>query len=114
MRSHRPHRPRWNALYFILLIAISGLVLTHGLHLASVDHKIVSLLIIVVVYGLMSLWIKSNTEALQDLEDAEYRQLSRDPAVYGTRQFPTRTQVNFREKVAFYRRETPDEPARRR
>ena len=113
MRSKRNRRPRWNALHLILLVVIGGLMLTHRLHLTSIDHKIVLLLIVVAAYGLMGFWIKSNTEALQELDDAEYRTQSRDPAVYGTRQFPTRTQAHFRERVSFYRHKTPDEPERR-
>jgi hypothetical protein len=112
VHSKRNRRPRWNALYLILLMTIGGLVLTPRLHLTSIDHKIVLLLIVVVIYGVIGLWIKSNTEALQDLDDAEYRKQSRDPAVYGTRRFPTRTQAHFRDVTSFYRHESPDKPKR--
>lgn len=112
MRSNRNRTPHWNALYLILLMAIGGLVFTHKLHLTPIDHKIVLLLSVVGIYGLIGLWIKSNAEALQDLDDAEYRKQSRDPVVYGTRQFPTRTQAYFREVTSFYRHESPDKPKR--
>lgn len=108
MCPKRSHRPRWSTLNLILLLAAGGMVLEHGLHLAPTGHKLILFLIVAVVYGLMGLWVKANTAALQDLDDTEYRKRYSDPAVYGTPESPTRTQSHYREIASFYRHETPD------
>ena len=108
MGSKQNRRPRWNMLNLVLLLAVGGLALEHWLHLSRAGHTIVLILMVVVIYGLMGLWVKSNETALEDLDTEEYREQSRDPAVYGTPEFPTRTQSDFRETVSYYRHESPD------
>jgi hypothetical protein len=105
MRSRKKLKPRWRVLNVITLATIGGLALEHSLHLTPTGHKIILLLIIAVIYGLIGLWVKSNATALEDLDAEEYRKQSRDPAVYGTSQFPTRTQAHFRETMSFYHHE---------
>jgi hypothetical protein len=112
MRSNRNRRPRWNMLNLILVLAVGGLALEHRLHLTPTGHTIVLILIVVILYGLMGVWVKSNATALEDLDAEEYRKQSRDPAVYGTPEFPTRTQSDFRETVSYYRHESPDKRER--
>jgi hypothetical protein len=94
-------------LNLILLVAVGGLVLGHGLHLTPIDHRFILFLIILGIYGLIGLWIKSNAAALQDLGAEEYRKQSRDPEVYGTLRFPTRIQSHFRDVAAFYHHKSP-------
>ena len=113
MRTQRNRKPRWTMLNLIVLGAVGGLVLEHNLHLTPTGHKIILLLIIAAIYGLMGLWVKSNATALEDLDAEEYRKRGRDPAVYGTSQFPTRTQAHFQETVSFYRRESLDKQEKR-
>jgi hypothetical protein len=113
MRSQRNRKPRWIMLNLIVLAAGGGLALEHSLHFTPTGHKITLFLIIAVIYGLMALWVKSNASALQDLDDMDYRRRSRDPAVYGTSQFPTRTQAHLQETISFYRRESLDKPEKR-
>jgi hypothetical protein len=113
MRSKRNRRPRWSVLNLIMLATIGGLALEPFLHLTPTGHKIILLLIIAVIYGLMGVWVKSNATALEDLDAEEYRKRSRDPAVYGTSQFPTRTQAHFQETVSLYRREALDKQEKR-
>lgn len=84
-------------------------MLEHSLHLTSLERKIALILVVVVIYGLLAGWIKANTAALQDLDAEKYRELSRDPAVYGTKAFPTRTQARFREIMSFYQHKSSDE-----
>jgi hypothetical protein len=113
MRSKRDRRPRWNMLNLIVLAAVGGLALEHSLHLTPTGHKITLFLIIAVIYGLMGLWVKSNATALENLDAEEYRRQSRDPSIYGTPAFPTRTQSHFQETASFYRRESLDKREKR-
>jgi hypothetical protein len=113
MRAQRNRKPRWIMLNLIVLGAVGGLVLEHNLHLTPTGHKIILLLIIAAIYGLMGLWVKSNATALEDLDAEEYRTQSRNPAVYGTPEFPTRAQLHYRETVSFYRRESLDKREKR-
>jgi hypothetical protein len=113
MRAQRNRKPRWIVLNLIVLGAMGALVLEHNLHLTPTDHKIILLLIIATIYGLMALWVKSNATALEDLDAEEYRKQSRNPAVFGTPQFPTRTQAHFQETVSLYRREALDKQEKR-
>jgi len=113
MRSKRNRRPRWSMLNLIVLAALGGLVLEHNLHLTPTGHKIALFLIVVIIYGLIGLWVKSNATALEDLDAEEYRRQSRDPALFGTPAFPTRTQSHFQETVSFYRHESPDKQEKR-
>lgn len=113
MRSERNRRPRWTLLNLIMMATIGGLVLEHSLHLTPLGHKITLFLIIAVIYGLMALWVKSNAMALEDLGAEEYRKQSRDPSLYGTPMFPTRTQAHFQETVSLYRHETLDKQEKR-
>lgn len=108
MYSKRHRKPRWHLLDLILLLAIGCLVLGHGLHLTPMSHKLTLFLIVVVIYGLIGWWIRANSAALEDLEVEKYRAQSRDPSVYGTQAFPTRTQARFREIMSFYRHQSPD------
>jgi hypothetical protein len=112
MGSRRNREPHWNMLYLVLPLAVGGLALEHRLHLTPTGHTIVLILIVVVIYALMGLWVKSNAIALEDLDAEEYRRQSRDPAVYGTPEYPTRTQSDFRETVSYYRHETPHQRER--
>lgn len=107
MRSKRNRRPRWTMLSLILILAVGGLVLEHSLHLTPIGHKIILFLIMVVTYGLMGLWVKTNSAALEDLDAEKHQEQSRDPDVYGTREFPTPAQARFREVVSFYRHVSP-------
>ncbi len=109
MRSDRNHRPHWSLLYPILLLSVGGLVLEHHLHLSQNGHKVILLLVIAIGYSLMGLWIKSNAAALQDLDGEDYRKQRRDPAVYGTPEFPTQTQFHYQEAVSLYRPVSTDE-----
>jgi hypothetical protein len=113
MRAQRNRKPRWIMLNLIVLGAMGALVLEHSLRLTPTGHKIILLLIIAAIYGLMGLWVKSNATALEDLDAEEYRKRSCDPAVYGTSQFPTRTQAHFQETVSLYRRESLDRQEKR-
>lgn len=114
MRPKRNRRPHWTMLNLIMLATIGGLALEHDLHLTPTGHKIAMFLIVVVIYGLIGLWVKSNADALEDLEAEEYRRRqSHDPSLYGTPAFPTRTQSHFQETVSFYRHETPDKQEKR-
>jgi hypothetical protein len=95
-------------LNLILLLAAGGLFLEHGLHLTPTGHKIVLFLIVLVIYGSMALWVKANAAALQELDEAEYRQRSSDMTVYGTPESPTHTQAHYQEIMSFYRHESLD------
>ncbi|MBI5960853.1 MAG: hypothetical protein HY866_19095 [Chloroflexi bacterium] len=108
MRSNRNRGPRWNRLYLILLVVAAVLVLGHKLHVSPAEHKIILLGTIVVIYVLVGGWIKSNAAALQDIDAEAYQKQRRDPAVYGTAEFPTNTQAHFKHVTSFYRHETPD------
>jgi hypothetical protein len=108
MRSGHNRKPHWNTLGLIVLLAIGGLIVGHGLHLTPMDHKITMLLIIAVTYGLIGLWLKANAAALEELDAEECRNRSHDPAVYGTREFPTRTQAHFQQTVSLYHHASPD------
>jgi hypothetical protein len=112
MRSKRDRRPHWSTLNLILLVAGGGLALEHRLHLTPTGHEITLVLIIAVIYGLMGAWVTSNAAALEDLDAEEYRKQSRNPAIYGTPEFPTSAQSHFRETVSLYRRESPDKQKR--
>ncbi len=107
MNPQRNCGPRWNRLNLIVLLAVGCLVLEHGLHLTPTGHKVILFVIVGVVYGLMGLWAKANAAALEDLDSEKHREQSRDPAVYGTREYPTCTQARFREVMSFYRHEAP-------
>lgn len=107
MCPKRNRGPRWNRLNLIVLLAVGCLVLEHSVHLTPTGHKVILFVSVGVIYGLMGLWAKANAAALEDLDSKKYREQSRDPAVYGTREFPTCTQARFREVVSFYRHEAP-------
>ncbi len=96
MSPKQNRRPGWKVLYQILLLAIGSLALEHMLHLTPIEHKLTLLLIVVVIYGAIGLWLKSNAA---DLERPE----SRTPAPYKT---PASTPTSLREGVSFYQRET--------
>lgn len=113
MHPKRSRRPRWNTLNLILLLAAGGLFLEHGLRLTPTGHKIALFLVVTIIYGSMALWVKSNAAALQALDDTEYRRQSRDPAVYGTPESPTRTQSHYRDIASFYRHESLDRQEKR-
>jgi hypothetical protein len=112
MRSWN-RRPRWLLLYLIVPLGVGGLVLEHHLHLTQNGHKVVLLLIIVAVYGLMGMWVRSNATALQDLDGEAYRKQRRDPAVYGTPEFPTQAQYHYRETMALHDRLSSNEQKKR-
>lgn len=97
-KQHR--KPHWRLLNVLLFIAIGGLIVTHSVHLTPTGHKIALFLCIVISYGLIGLWLKSNDVALQE----EYSR--QDPAVYGTSKFPTPTQAHFKKVLLFYRNES--------
>jgi hypothetical protein len=109
MRPKRNRGPRWNRLDLIMLLAVGGLILEHGLHLTPTGHKLVLCVIVGVVYGLMGKWVSANAAALQDLDTEKCREQSRDRAIYGTQESPTRVQARFREVMSFYRHEVPPE-----
>ena len=109
MRSKRNPRPHWKRLYLIVLMMIGGLMLEHSLQLTSLERKVAISLVVVVIYGLIAGWIRTNTAALQDLDAEKYRELSHNPAVYGTKAFPTCTQAHFREVMAFSQHKSPEE-----
>ena len=106
MHSKRNRTPRWILLNLIMLTAIGGLALEHGLHLTPTGHKITLVLIIAVFYGLMGLWVKSNATALEDRDAEERRRLSHDPTHYRAPALPARKRSPFQETVSYYRRET--------
>ena len=112
MRSRRNRGTRWKTLNLILVVAVGLLILQHHLHLTPTGHKITLSLIVVVIYGSLGLWVKANAAALQALESEKYRKQSRDPAVYGTPEFPTRTQSHYQDVMSFYRRESPEKRER--
>ena len=108
MCSKRNRGPRWNMLTLVLLLAVGGLVLEHWLHLTRTGHTIVLILMVVVIYGLMGLWVKSNETALEDLDAEVYRNQSREAAAHGTPEYPTRSPSGLQETVSYYRHETLD------
>ena len=108
MGSERNRRPHWNMLTLVLVLAVGGLALERTLHLTATDHTIVLILMVVVIYGLMGLWVKSNETALEDLDAEEYRKQSRESAAHGTPEYPTRSPSGLQETVSYYRHETLD------
>jgi hypothetical protein len=54
----------WLQLYAVFALSIGALMFEHQMNLTSLDHKIVMLLIVVVIYGLLGLWIKSNEDVI--------------------------------------------------
>lgn len=112
MRSKRNRTPRWQTLDLILLATAGGLILEHHLDLTPTGHKLALILFIAFVYGWMGLWVKSNATALESMDAEEYRKKGRNPALYGTPAFPTRTQFHFQKTVAFYRRHSLDKRER--
>jgi hypothetical protein len=109
MRLKRDRKPRWKILNLIVLLVLGSLILETSLHLTPLGHKITLFLLVIAVYGLIGGWVKANTAALEDLDAEKYQEQSRDPALYGTRGFPTRTQARFRQALSLYRHETPDQ-----
>jgi hypothetical protein len=102
MRAKRQRGPRWTMLHLIMLLGMGGLILAHDLHLSPAEHKLTLYLIVAAAYGLLGLWVRSNKRALYRQEAERYRQQRRDPTVYGTLEFPTRTQDHFRRTVSIH------------
>jgi hypothetical protein len=103
MRARGHRGPGWRTLALILVVGVAGLAVERGLHLSPGEHKLVLLGVIAGFYGVTGLWIAANRAALQDLDDAVHRQQRRDPSVYGTPRFPTRTQAHFSGTALFHR-----------
>ncbi|NLF79458.1 MAG: hypothetical protein GX573_27510 [Chloroflexi bacterium] len=96
MCPKRNRRPRWYVLDLIMLLAVGALVLEHSLNVTPIGHKVILSVIVVAVYGLMGSWVKANTATLDALDAEKCREQSRDPAIFGTQEFPTHTQARFR------------------
>ena len=101
--------PRWNRLNLLVLLAIGGLILECGLHLRPTAHKVLLVVSIVGIYGLMGLWVKANTAALEAWDIEKHREPAHDLTKYVTQAPPTDTQARLREIRPFYRHETPHE-----
>jgi hypothetical protein len=69
MRSTKK-RPSWWLLYLSLPMMIGLFLLAMRLPLSDTGHRFVELIIILIVFGSTSLWLKANTGALiqEDLE----------------------------------------------
>lgn len=96
MRARQYHRPRWNMLALILIVAVCGLAAEHNLHLTPAGHKVALLVIIVVGYGSLGVWVKSNEVALETLDIEADRKQNRDnPELGGTPQLSPATPIHL-------------------
>jgi hypothetical protein len=66
----KKQRPSWWLLYLSLPIMIGLFLLEMRLSLSDTGHRFVELIIVLIVFGSMSLWLKANRGALiqEDLE----------------------------------------------
>jgi len=66
----KKQRPSWWLLYLSLPMMIGLFLIEMHLSLSDTGHRLAELIIILVVYGSISLWLKANTGALiqEDLE----------------------------------------------
>ena len=70
-RMHsKKQRPPWCLLYLSLPMMIALILLEMRLPLSDTGHRFAELIIVLIVFGGMSLWLKANTGALiqEDLE----------------------------------------------
>jgi hypothetical protein len=64
--SPKPVRPRWWQLFGVLLLGVVLLAISHELSMSADGHTLSQFVIVVVVFGLMSIWINTNAAALLD------------------------------------------------
>ena len=57
-------RPSWWLLYISLPMMVSLFLLEMRLSLSDTGHRFAELIIVLIVFGSMSLWLKANTGAL--------------------------------------------------
>jgi hypothetical protein len=62
--------PKWWQLYLALPILIALFALDGRLRISSSGHEAVQIGIVLLVYGLISLWIKANGSALSNMDKA--------------------------------------------
>jgi hypothetical protein len=96
MCSTKPNRPRWNTLYRFMLLFVLLLGLETRLHLGVVEHKLVLFLLVLIMYGAMAGWLRSNAEVMQQENQDVSPQRSPRREAYGTAEFQTATQVHYR------------------
>jgi hypothetical protein len=65
-------RPKWWLLYLTFPLLIGLFMLDHHLELPQRGHTVVQIGILLLVYGLIHLWVKTNSIAISDLEQRQY------------------------------------------
>ena len=65
-------RPRWWQLYLSFPLLIALFVVDNRLKLSTRGHQAVQIMILLLVYGFIHLWLKSNARALSRMDQQSY------------------------------------------
>jgi hypothetical protein len=73
--QHKKQHPSYWLLYLSLPLMIGLFVLEMRLSLSEPSHRFVEIMIVLIVYGSISLWLKANKGAMvwEDLERSEFK-----------------------------------------
>jgi hypothetical protein len=66
-------RPKWWQVYLTLPLLIALFMFDHSLKLSERGHVVVQISILVFVYWLIRLWLKTNAAALSEMDQKQYR-----------------------------------------
>ncbi len=70
-------RPKWWQVYLVLPLLIVLFLVDSRLKISSGGHEAVQIGIVLLVYGLIHLWLKTNARALRQMDQGEYRRTIR-------------------------------------
>jgi hypothetical protein len=108
MASKRTRTPRWKTLNVILLVAGGAMVLERRVSLTPADHKIVLIVLVLALYTLIGLWVRSNAMELQEMDYADHREQTRDPRARRQPDATTVTASRISEGMSYFRAEAAE------
>jgi len=71
--SSQNTRPNWWQLYLTFLLLIVLFIVDSRLKISTREHQVVQIGIVLLVYGLMYLWVRSNARALRQMDRQQYQ-----------------------------------------
>ncbi len=69
--SSRTLRPKWWQLYIVVPLLLSLFIVDHQLNLSVLDHQVVQVGIVLLIYGFIHRWLNANRKALSHLDEEQ-------------------------------------------
>jgi hypothetical protein len=99
--KQKRNQPAWWVLDLLALMLVGTLLLVHCLSLSTAGEVLLQILILLVFYGLMILWLRANSAAIQ--HDQKHPKSEGTAGCAGEGIPLTETQARYRRAMAWYR-----------